>query len=50
MIEKIEAAVYHPSVREFVFAHPFLVWGLLTVVLSSLILAPVLWKWPKRAK
>jgi anaerobic C4-dicarboxylate transporter len=42
--------LYHPSVREFVFTHPFLAWGLLAVVLSSLILGPVMWKWPKRAK
>jgi hypothetical protein len=50
MIEKIEAVLYAPHVRSFVFEHPYLVWAGLTLVLSSLILAPVLRKWPKKAK
>jgi hypothetical protein len=50
MTEKIEAILYDPAVRSFVFAHPYLVWAGLTLVLSSLILLPVMRKWPKRAK
>ena len=50
MIEKIEAVLYSPPVKNFVFAHPFLVWAGLTLVLTSLILVPVMRKWPKRVK
>jgi hypothetical protein len=48
MIEAIEQWLYSPPVRNFVFAHPYLTWALLAAVLSSLILVPVLWTWPKK--
>jgi hypothetical protein len=50
MTKKLEAALYAPAVQSFVSAHPYLVWAGLTLVLTSLILVPVLWKWPKKAK
>jgi hypothetical protein len=50
MIEKIEAVLYSPPVRNFVFAHPFVVWAGLSLVLTLLILVPVMYRWPKKAK
>jgi hypothetical protein len=46
----IEDLLFHPSVRAFVFAHPFITWGLLAAVLSSLMLVPIMWTWPKAKK
>jgi hypothetical protein len=50
MIEKIEAVLYAPAVKSFVFAHPCVVWAGLTLVLTSLILVPVMRRWPKKVK
>jgi hypothetical protein len=44
MIEKIEAALYAPPVKNFVVGHPYLTVGVLTLVISSLMLLPVLRK------
>jgi hypothetical protein len=48
MIQKLETWLFSPPVKSFVTAHPFLVWAGLTLVLTSLILLPVMRKWPKR--
>lgn len=50
MMEKINNWLFSPPVRNFVTAHPFLVWAVLAIVLSSLILVPVLLRWPKKVK
>lgn len=50
MIESLEQWLYSPPVRNFVFAHPYLVWAGLSLVLTSLMLPPVLWRWPKPKK
>lgn len=44
MIEKIEAALYAPPVKNFVTAHPYVVVGVLALVISSLMLLPLLRK------
>jgi hypothetical protein len=48
MMQKLEEVLYAPEVRSFVITHPYAAWGLLALALSSLILVPVMLKWPKR--
>jgi hypothetical protein len=48
MMEQIEAWLMHPTVRNFVFTHPFITWGLLAAFLSACMLIPLHLTWPKK--
>ena len=50
MMKSLEDWLYSEPVKSFVFTHPYVVWGVLTIVISGCMLIPVMYKWPKKTK
>lgn len=49
-MKTLEDLLYSEPVKTFVFAHPYVTWAALALVISACMLIPVMYKWPKKTK